>query len=153
MQDAPEIRHLCDLSVELGVPIKIGDAPIGRRRIIPIIGCTVTGDRLTGTILDLGADWQTVYGDASAMLDTRYAMETGDGALIDIRNFGFRHGPKAVIDALARGEDVDAGKYYMRTSARFETGNAEYEWLNRIITVGTGKRDPKAVRISLFEVL
>ena len=139
--------------MELGEPLEIGDAPGGRRRIIPIVGGTVTGDRLSGTILDLGADWQTVFGDGSAELDTRYALETGDGALVDIRNFGFRHGPKEVIDALARGEDVDASTYYMRTSARFVTADARYAWLNRIITVGTGAREATAVRIGLFEVL
>ena len=131
----------------------LGEITDLQRRIIPIIGGTVTGDRLTGTILDLGADWQTVYGDGSAELDTRYAMKTDDGALVDIRNFGFRHGPSEVIDALARGENVDPGAYYMRTSARFETAALRYAWLNRIITVGTGAREANAVRISLYEVL
>ena len=80
MRDAPKLRHLCDLFVELGAPLEIGDTPGGRRRIIPIVGGTVTGDRLSGTILNLGADWQTVFGDGSAELDTRYVLETGDGA-------------------------------------------------------------------------
>ncbi len=153
MLEAPGLRHLCDLFVELGEPLEIGDAPGGRRRIIPIVGGTVTGDRLSGTILDLGADWQTVFGDGSAELDTRYVLETGDGALVDIRNFAFRHGPKEVIDALARGEDVDASAYYMRTSARFVTADARYAWLNRIITGVTGAREAKAARIGLYEVL
>ena len=58
-----------------------------------------------------------------------------------------------MIDAFARGEDVDPGAYYMRTSARFETAASRYAWLNRIITVGTGARKANAVRISLYEVL
>lgn len=153
MLEAPRLRHLCDLTVALSPPLEIGDAPGGRRRIIPIVGGTVTGDRLSGRVLNLGADWQTVFGDGSAVLDTHYAIETDDGALIDIRNFGLRNGPKEAIEALARGEEVDPATYYMRTTARLETADARYDWLNRIITVGTGAREADAVRISLFEVL
>ncbi len=149
----PTLRHLCDLKVELGTPIELGDAPRGRRRIIPIVGGTVTGERLGGRILNLGADWQTVFGDGSAELDTRYAMETHDGATIDIRNFGYRHGPQDVLQRLARGEAVDPSSYYMRTRPSFETGDARYQWLNRTMFVGTGARGSDHVSLSFFEVL
>ena len=149
----PRLRHLCEVFVELAKPMELGDAPKGRRRIIPIIGGRVEGERLSGRILDLGADWQTVLADGTAELDTRYAMQTHDGALIDIRNFGYRHGPPDVLAALARGEAVDPSLYSMRTHPRFETGDPRYEWLNRLIAIGTGAREPAAVRISVFEVL
>ncbi|MFN4272565.1 MAG: DUF3237 domain-containing protein [Aliihoeflea sp.] len=148
-----ELRHLCDLDVELAAPMELGTPPRGRRRIIPIIGGTVTGERLSGRVLNLGADWQTVFSDHSAELDTRYAIETHDGASIDVRNFGFRHGPPEVIEALARGEPVDPSRYYMRTHPRLETGDPRYAWLNRTIFVGTGSRQPSSVKITIFEVL
>lgn len=153
MQEAPGLRHLAHLDVELAAPIELGDGPRGRRRIIPIIGGTVTGERLSGEILNLGADWQTVLSDGTAELDTRYAMRSHDGASIDIRNFGYRHGPKHVLDALGRGEAVDPSLYYMRTQPRFETGDARYAWLNRIVCIGTGARLANGVRVSFFEVL
>ena len=149
----PELRFLCDFTVELAAPLELGDGPSGRRRIIPIIGGTVTGERLHGRILDLGADWQTVYRDGLAHLDTRYAMQTDDGAIIDIRNIGVRHGPPDVIQALARGEKVDPSLYTMRTSPRFETGDPRYAWLNRVIAVGSGARDASAVRLKIYEVI
>lgn len=148
-----ELAHLCDLHVELASPIELGTSVRGRRRIIPIIGGTATGERLSGRILNLGADWQTVFSDHSAELDTRYSIETHDGAIIDIRNFGFRHGPAEVIQALGRGEQVDPASYYMRTHPRFETGDERYAWLNRTICLGTGTREPDCVRIAIFEVL
>lgn len=148
-----ELRHLCDLDVELAAPMELGTPPRGRRRIIPIIGGTVTGERLSGRVLNLGADWQTVFSDHSAELDTRYAIETHDGASIDVRNFGFRHGPPEVIEALARGEPVDPSRYYMRTHPRLETGDPRYAWMNRTIFVGTGSRQPSSVKITIFEVL
>ena len=149
----PVLKHLCEIFVELAAPMELGDAPKGRRRIIPIVGGRVEGERLNGRILDLGADWQTVFADGTAELDTRYSMQTEDGALIDIRNFGYRHGPPEVLAALARGEAVDPARYSMRTHPRFETGDPRYAWLNRLIAVGSGAREPASVRISVFEVL
>ena len=149
----PELRHLADLDVELAAPIELGDGPRGRRRIIPIVGGKVIGERLSGEILNLGADWQTILSDGTAELDTRYSMRTHDGAVIDIRNFGFRHGPKEVVEALIRGETVDPSLYYMRTQPRFETGDERYLWLNRMICIGSGARLQSGVRISFFEVL
>ncbi len=153
MSPTPELRHLCDLTVELGAPMELGTSGRGVRRIIPIVGGEVVGDRLRGRILDLGADWQTILGDGTAELDTRYGIRTHDGALIDIRNFGYRHGPKEVLEALARGDDVDPSSYYMRTHPRFETGDPRYAWLNRTICVGTGSRQKSRVLVTVFEVL
>lgn len=147
------LRHFCDLTVELAPIMELGQAPRGLRRIIPIKGGRAEGERLSGRILDLGADWQTVFADGSAELDTRYAIETDDGALIDIRNFGFRHGSPDVLARLAAGEDVDPGDYYMRTHPRFETADPRYAWLNRTIFVGTGSRHAAQVRVSVHEVL
>ncbi|MBZ8133558.1 hypothetical protein CLD20_09785 [Afifella sp. IM 167] len=150
---APELSHLCDLAIELSPPLELGDAPRGRRRIIPITGGRVSGERLSGRILPGGSDWQVVYADGLAFLEARYPMETDDGALIDVVNVGYRHGPPEVIAALARGEVVDPASYYMRTQPRFETGDPRYLWLNRIVAVGTGRRDPSAVHLSFYEVL
>ncbi|ADZ72157.1 DUF3237 domain-containing protein [Polymorphum gilvum] len=148
----PELRHLCDLKVDLAAPMELGPSPRGLRRIIPIVGGTVAGERLSGRILALGADWQTILADGTAELDTRYAIESHDGALIDIRNFGFRHGPPEVLARVAKGERVDPSDYYMRTHPRFETGDARYQWLNRMICVGTGGRFTDHVRVTVYEV-
>jgi hypothetical protein len=150
---APELRHLCDLAIELDPPLELGQAPRGRRRIIPIIGGTVSGERLNGRVLPGGSDWQVVTADGSAFLEARYPLRLDDGALIDVINIGIRHGPPEVLAALARGEPVDPSKYYMRTQPRFETGDPRYLWLNRIVGVGTGRRGPSAVHLTFFEVL
>jgi hypothetical protein len=87
-----------------------------------------------------------------ADLDARYTLETSDGALIYVRNRGYRHGPADVIRRLAAGEPVEPTLYYMRTTPRFETGDARYAWLNRIICVATGARRAAAVELDIFEV-
>lgn len=147
------LRPLCDLRVELAAPLELGTSPRGRRRIIPIGGGVVDGERLRGRVLALGADWQTILADGTAELDARYVIETHDGALIDVRNFGYRHGPNEVMARLARGEEVDPALYYMRTHPRFETGDPRYSWLNRTICIGSGSRHRDHVRIVFAEVL
>ncbi len=149
----PPLDFVCDLQVELDPVMALGPGRAGERRIIPIVGGRVTGPRLNGRILNLGADWQTVFADGLAELDTRYAMETDDGAVIDIRNYGFRHGPAEVIQALAEGRDVDPADYYMRTQARLETGDPRYAWVNRTLFVGTGARRASSVLISLYAIV
>ncbi|WP_204114971.1 DUF3237 domain-containing protein [Shimia biformata] len=146
----PTLTFTCTLLVDLDPIRELGQGRGGHRRIIPIIGGTVAGPRLSGRILNLGADWQTVHADGLAQLDTRYAMETHDGATIEIVNFGFRHGPPNVIEAVSRGDEVDPASYYMRTQARLETGDARYDWVNRTLFVGVGARMRQSVRIDLY---
>jgi hypothetical protein len=146
----PVLTHVCDLEVDLAPIREMGQARAGHRRIVPIVGGRVTGPKLSGTILNLGADWQTIFADGTAELDTRYGFETDDGATIEIRNYGFRHGPADVIAAIARGEEVDPKSYYMRTHARLETGDERYAWVNRTLFVGTGARLDGQVVVSLF---
>jgi hypothetical protein len=148
---APDLTHFCDLEVELGPVREMGQGRAGTRRIIPIIGGRVTG-QVSGTVLDMGADWQTIFADGSADIDTRYAFETDDGAVIEIINKGVRHGPPEVLQALARGENVDPALYYFRTVARLETGDPRYDWVNRTLFLGTGRRLASAVLVSLFRV-
>ena len=146
------LQPLFRAEITLGPPQELGEAPHGRRRIIPITGGRVSGERLSGRVLPGGADWQVVRADGVAELDARYTIETSDGALIYVANRGVRHGPPEVMEKLAAGEPVDAALYYMRTTPWFETGDARYTWLNRIVCVGTGARRAAAVELEVFEV-
>ena len=149
----PQLEFACRLEVELAPIKEMGTGRAGQRRIIPITGGQVSGPKISGKILNLGADWQTIFSDGVAELDTRYALETDDGALIEIINYGFRHGPEEVIKSLAQGDYVPASSYYMRTHARLETGDVRYSWVNRSLFVGTGKREKNRVIIELYEIL
>ena len=127
---APQLEFLCRLEVTLDSDQRDGTRPRRAAAHHPDHRGTVSG-QITGKILNLGADWQTVFEDGGAELDTRYALETEDGALIEVINYGFRNGPSEVIAALAKGETVDPKDYYMRTHARLESGHPKYEWLNK----------------------
>jgi hypothetical protein len=147
-----QLRPLLKAEIALAPAQELGDTPLGRRRIIPITGGRFEGDRLAGRVLAGGADWQMIRPDGVADLDARYTLETADGALIYVRNKGYRHGPAAVMDRLRAGEAVDPALYYMRTTPRFETGDARYAWLNGIVCVASGARRAAAVELEVYEV-
>jgi hypothetical protein len=138
----PSLEFMARFEVNLDAPIlELGQIEsVGKRRIIPITGGKFTGPRLSGTILNNGADWQMVAADGLAHLDTRYALKTNDGALIYIQTRGFRYGPPDVMAEVAKGNPVDPNKYYFRVYIQFETGSARYEWLNRAMAIGAGMR-------------
>lgn len=149
---APHLDYLCRATVELAAPLLVGATPLGERRVIPIIGGRFAGERLAGEVLPGGADWQLVRPDGAAILDARYTLRTADGALIDVRNRGLRAGPPAVLARLARGEAVDPAAYYFRTTPRFETGAADYAWLNDLVAVCSGVRTARAVVLDFYAV-
>jgi len=147
-----EFAPLMRLEVTLEPPRELGDAPLGRRRIIGITGGRFWGGRLSGRVLPGGADWQLIRADGTACLDARYTLETDDGALIYVSNQGYRHGPPEAMQAITRGEAVDPALIYTRTTPWFETSAPRYAWLNRTVCVGTGARRPAAVELEFFEV-
>lgn len=138
---------------ELADILHLGVTPYGERRIINILGGRVEGSRLNGRILPGGADWQIVRADGVADIKARYTIESDGGGRILVASDGLRHGPAEVMARLARGETVDPGSYYFRTVMRFETSDASLSWLNRILALARGMREPRAVRLDVHEVL
>ena len=131
----------------IGVP----EGPGQRVAVVP--SGIFEGERLSGTVLDGGADWQTMRGDGATTLDVRLVLRTNDGALIGMTYSGVRHGPAEVLARLAQGEAVDPADYYFRTSASFTTSDPRYAWINRIVAVGIGHRAPSGPVYNLFEIL
>ena len=148
----PRLEPLCHVAVKIGAPQLLGAVLTGERRIIPITGGRFEGAKMRGEILPGGADWQIVAADGTAILEARYTLRTDDGALIYVKNNGFRHGPPEVLAAIARGEQVDPIKYYFRATPTFETGDKKYAWLNRIICVCSGVRTKEEVLLDFYEV-
>ena len=146
------MEHVCDLRVELSPTIELGEGRGGRRRIIPIVGGRADGPLLDGRILPIGADWQTVLTSGVAELDARYAIETADGAVVEVVNQGLRHASDEQVRTIAAGGAVDPADYYMRTAARLESGHPDWEWVNHTIFVGTGGKRGDVVEISLYRL-
>jgi hypothetical protein len=150
---APGLRLLYTSTIEIEPPLIVGTLATGERRIINITGGTFSGSRLSGRILRGGADWQIIKSDGVTEVEAKYTLETDDGALIYIVNWGLRHGPKEVMKKMMAGEHVDPSQYYFRMTPKFETGADKYSWLNRVVAVATGERRSDAVIITVFEVI
>jgi hypothetical protein len=140
------------IRAELEAIINLGQTPYGERRMIGIIGGSVSGPKLNGRILPGGADWQIIRNDGAADIKARYAIETDAGELIMVASEGLRHGPPGVMERLMRGDNVDPRHYYFRTVMRFETAAPAIDWLNRILAIAKGQREPRAVRLDVYEV-
>jgi hypothetical protein len=138
------------IRAELEAITSLGRTPYGERRVIGILGGTVHGPKLNRP--DSGADWQIIRSDGAADIKARYTIETQGGALIMVTSEGLRHGPADVMEKLARGDTVDPAHYYFRTVMRFETADPSLDWLNRILAVAKGQREPRAVRLDVYEV-
>jgi hypothetical protein len=130
----------------------VGQTPNAFRRIGVIQGGTFEGDRLSGEVLS-GNDWQEVRNDSCIKLDVRLVLRTTDGALIVMTYQCLRAGTPEVMEKLDKGEDVDPTSYYFRMNPVFETSAKKYDWMNRIIAIGTGHRLPDGPLYSIFEVL
>jgi hypothetical protein len=145
-------QPISTIRAELEAITSLGRTPYGERRVVGILGGTVHGLKLTGRIRPGGADWQIIRSDGAADIKARYTIESEAGALVMVTSEGLRHGPADVMEKLARGEDVDPSHYYFRTVMRFETADPSLDWLNRILAVAKGQREPRAVRLDVYEV-
>ncbi len=146
-------RPLFAFRIDVAAPSIIGMTPGYDRRIGEITGGTFEGERLRGKFRTGGSDWQSLRADGAISINVRAVMETDDGALIAMRYRGIRHGPKEVIDRLARGEPVNPNEYYFRVTPWFETSSEKYDWLNRVVAVAIGHRLPEGPIYNVFEIL
>jgi hypothetical protein len=140
------------INAELADIQQFGKTPIGERRVINILGGTVEG-RVKGKVLPGGADWQFIRADGAAHVEARYTIQSDSGAYILVNSEGVRHGPPDVLARLLTGEIVDPSLYYFRTCMRFETGDKDLDWLNRVIAIARGAREKNAVKLDVYEVL
>jgi len=119
-------RALMTLRLSTAPVQNIGAVPHGTRLTFPITGGSFEGERLRGKVLPGGGDWVIKRADGVLELDLRITLETNDGALIHMTFEGIR-------------DDGARGAPYFRTLPRFETADARYAFLNRLLAVGIGE--------------
>jgi hypothetical protein len=148
-----ETRYVFTVTARIAEVTTAGDIGHGVRRIIPIIGGEVRGEKVNGEVLPFGADFQIIRPNELIELEAKYAFETDDGAVVYIENKGIRFGPLELLQKLKRGEPVDPKLIYFRTVAKFETGAEKYRWLMEHIFVGSAARHADRVVIDVHQVL
>jgi Protein of unknown function (DUF3237) len=145
-------RPLFVLREQVPPLLVVGQTPNTFRRVGIVQAGSFEGERLSGEVVS-GNDWQSVRADSCIKLDVRLVLRTTDGALIVMTYQWLRAGPPTIIEKLDRGEEVDSATYYFRMSPMFETSAPQYDWMNRIIAIGTGYRRADGPIYSIFEVL
>ncbi len=153
MADVLKSEWIMDLKAEVAPPIEIADAPLGPRRIIPILGGSFEGPALKGKVVPGGADYQILRRDGVTVLEAKYLLETDDGAVIAVVNRGMRHGPAEVLQRVMAGEAVDPSEYYFRAAPEFEAPAGPYDWLNKSLFMTTGERYSDGVIIHFHRIL
>jgi Protein of unknown function (DUF3237) len=143
-QSAPRLEFVFQIRIDLGERVIFG--PLvrgGKQGFVAVQGGEITGPRLQGRVLaGTGGDYPYIWPDGTFEFDAHYLVEASDGTKMRLRNHGYRHGPKEVIDRLLAYEQVDPSGYYMRMTPSFEVPAGPHEWLGRTVFVGTGNRRP-----------
>jgi hypothetical protein len=148
-----ETMYVFTITARIGEVTSAGDIGYGVRRIIPIVGGEVKGERVNGKVCAFGADFQLIRPNELIELEAKYAFETDDGAVVYVENKGIRFGPVELLQRLKRGEPVDPKLIYCRTVPKFETGAEKYRWLMENLFVGSAARHTDRVVIEVHQVL
>lgn len=140
----PELQFVFEARVEISDTAHIGRGDDEELRFTPIVGGTVNGPRLSGTIVPGGGDWSVRRG-GTTQLEARYLLRADDGALIDILNRGYHR----------RADHTDSTLIspYYRTSPVFQTDHPDHRWLAEHQFIGYARRDADVVCIRFYLVL
>jgi hypothetical protein len=134
---------------ERGVPVfeanmmldqvyEVGRTPYGQRTVSVIQGGTVSGEKITGSVMPGGLDFQLRFSNGGMEIEEIFVLRTVEGKYIYLRSAG----------TAADGSDV-------RMVPDFEAPNASsYSWLNTGKYVGRRAVDSvaKTMKISVYEV-
>lgn len=152
----PELRseYIGELHIDVSGSHIMGETPFGQmRRIDYFESGWFKGPRVDATIEKGSADALLRRFDGVLHPDVRLVLHTDDGCYIYVQYRGVRHAAADVLARIAAEEFVDPSEYYLRTALFFETDSPKYEWMNRIVAVGVGRREPGAAVYDVFEVL
>ncbi len=130
-----------------------GETPFGLRHVDMLGGGSFEGRKLRGDVLPGGMDQKINRADGAMTPNVRLVLRTDDEALIYMYYTGVQHGSPEVMRRIADGETVDPSEYYLRNAPFFETAAPKYDWLNRIVSVGVGRRMPDHAAYDVFEIL
>jgi hypothetical protein len=151
----PELKstYIGELRIEVTGSYLLGDAPLGRRRLDRLDRGHFKGPKIDAEIVSGGMDLLLGGTDGALRPDVRLVLKLDDDEILLILYRGVRHGTPEVMQRIASGEPVPPQEYYLRTGLVFETASAKYDWMNRIVGVGVGRREPGAAVYDVFEVL
>ena len=136
-----QFSALFTLTAEVAPAIDFGLIDGRHRRLVPVVGGSFSGARLSGAILAGGSDVQIVREDGTVEIAVHAVLQTREGENILLKGTGLRHA------------SADPEAQYFREAITFEVAGARLDWMNRLLAVGTGYRKPDSVELAVFEIL
>ncbi|MER5253030.1 MULTISPECIES: DUF3237 domain-containing protein [unclassified Streptomyces] len=149
MTFTPALTYAFEIRAHLDQSLHIGHGEGEVTEFTPIVGGTVEGPRLRGTVLAGGGDWSSTRGEI-CQLDARYLIQADDGAVIDIVNRGYYRPASDSPDQHDDGLQVSHAGHYYRTSPVFRTDAPAHRWLAETVFVGLARpegEDTVAIRM------
>lgn len=144
------MEHVCTYRANLQDPVIVSSAEGDVRVNFYVTDGEVWGPRLKGKVLPIGGDWLTLRRDGVCMLDVRAALQSEDGAHIDVAYNGVLDlGPDGHANFL-KGVVPDLVK--IRAAPRLRTAHPDYAWVNRVqfINIGEGRLKDKQVQYDVY---
>lgn len=121
-----ESELVMELTVECSECLEVGKTDEGFLRVIPIIGGTVSGPNIKGTVIPGGADWNVAVDEKSSHAFAKYCFKTDDGVVIVIENEGYIVGNSTAENTI------------IKTVPKFIVDKySKYEWLRNGVFVGS----------------
>lgn len=146
------LAFLATLTIRVAQSHLVGSTPWGFRRVAVFDGGTFIGPRIKAVILS-GTDTLVHRDDQTVLPDVRMTLRTDDGALVFVNYRGMRHGAPEVMARIGRDEPVQPDEYYQRNVLLFETAAPAYDWMNRMIAIGTSHRSPGKMIYDTYQIL
>jgi len=144
MMDTIPSEFLMEYRLDLAdAGYQFGPTPSGVRGTGSIKGGVFEGPRLKGSIEPYGADWMTIRPDDTLDPEVRAVFKTDDGALIGVHYTGMIH-PWSKLGA--------GSEMYWRVAMRFFTSAENYDWLNRILAIGSGRLEGRSAVYRVWAV-
>jgi hypothetical protein len=132
-------EFLLDMILDTQPANSVGSVGVNRI-VVPVSGGVFNGPKLKGTIVGPGGDWIVARPDGSSILDVRLVLRTDDLQNIYMTWRGVSYTPQG-------------GTQYARILPLFETGAAQYAWLNHIVAVGVHRPMPGKVAYRVYRIL
>jgi hypothetical protein len=126
-------------SLKLGEIHDVGEVQYGHRRVLDVTGGTLTGDKVSGTVLTGGLDLELELSNGSIELEQINIFRTSDNALIFMRTCGF----------------APAGDSVTRIVPDIEVANSSsLSWLNTGKFAGTRvvNEAAKTIELEVYDV-
>ena len=127
-----------EANMKLDQVYEIGKTPYGQRAVFVLQGGTVSGEKITGSVMPGGLDFQLSFSNGGMEIEEIFVLRTSDGKYIYLRIPGTAEDPSDV-----------------RMVPDFEAPNASsYSWLNSGKYAGRRVLDlaAKTMKISVFDV-